>query len=106
MRIRAPGVVLFVLASLVAVWLLSRWAGGPVLTGDSASAGAFSVERARSHLEVLTRAPRPVGSAGHAQARDYLLETLASFGFSVEVQRVPSVALTARGTVVGAAVEN
>ena len=52
----------------------------------TAPAESFSAERAKAHLEVVASAPRPVGSARHAQVRDYLLEQLRALGFEAEVQ--------------------
>ncbi len=52
----------------------------------TAPAESFSAARAKTHLEVVASAPRPVGSARHAQVRDYLLAQLRAQGFEAELQ--------------------
>jgi hypothetical protein len=47
----------------------------------------FSAGRAFGHVQVIARAPHPVGSAEHAQVRDYLLGELWALGLAPEVQR-------------------
>ena len=39
-----------------------------------------------THIAAIADAPRPVGSAKHAEARAYLLDQLASLGWRTEVQ--------------------
>lgn len=67
----------------------------------STPAGEFSAARAFADVEVLAAAPRPVGSAQHAAAREHLLARLRSLGAAVETQEtvvdgVPVVNLLAR----------
>ncbi len=56
-----------------------------------APATEFSAERAVRHLEVIARAPRPVGSPGHAATRAYLVEQILALGLTPEVQATTTV---------------
>jgi hypothetical protein len=47
----------------------------------------FSAGRALTRVDALAASPRPPGSAGHARARAYLLDELASLGWRTEVQQ-------------------
>lgn len=51
----------------------------------------FSSTRAMQHLNVIARKPHPVGSAEHAQVRDYLVSQLNALGLHPEVQNATSV---------------
>jgi len=53
----------------------------------------FSSGRAMLHLSVIARKPHPVGSAEHAQVRDYLVSQLNAMGIHAEVQTTTSVDL-------------
>ncbi|MEW6737263.1 MAG: M20/M25/M40 family metallo-hydrolase [Acidobacteriota bacterium] len=50
------------------------------------AAEQFSALRASSHIEVIASQPRPSGSLGHRQTRDYILKTLSDLGISAVVQ--------------------
>jgi hypothetical protein len=63
----------------------------PRVVGADAPATLFSAERAREHLRAITYAPRPVGSAAHAEARAYLVNELNALGLETEVQRATAV---------------
>lgn len=56
---------------------------GPVAA--DASPLAFSSGRALKHLQAIAQSPRPVGSAAHDRARDYILAALAAQGFETSV---------------------
>jgi Peptidase family M28 len=71
----------------------------------SAPAQRFSAERAMRHVEALAREPRPVGSASHDRARDYLVEQLAVLGLELQVQSSTAV-WTRHGQTVAARVDN
>jgi hypothetical protein len=77
----------------------------PAVRSAQAPPGEFSAERALEHVRVLTRAPRPTGSAAHDRARDYLVRVLREMGLEVEVQRA-AVSARLAGAVLGADVEN
>lgn len=51
-----------------------------------ASGAGFSAARARAHVQAFSNVPRPVASAGNAQARAYLLAQLRAIGLAPEVQ--------------------
>jgi acetylornithine deacetylase/succinyl-diaminopimelate desuccinylase-like protein len=46
----------------------------------------FSAERAFRHVEALAREPRPVGTAAHARARNYIVGELQTLGLSPQIQ--------------------
>ncbi|MCV2490944.1 M28 family peptidase [Geodermatophilus sp. YIM 151500] len=95
---RAPvrPVALLGVAVLLAVGLASVLAlVPPAPVPADAPEGAFSAERAIRHLDRIAEAPRPPGSAAHAEARDHLVERLRSWGLATEVQQ--DVGLTDRG---------
>ena len=68
----------------------------PPAHGVEAPVGEFSAGRALTHVDALAASPRPPGSAGHARAREYLLDELASLGWRTEVQQ--AVGAVDRGT--------
>ncbi len=63
----------------------------PRVTSEAAPQDTFSAERARRHIEALAQKPRPVGSAAHREARDYLLQKLTELGLEIDVQEASSV---------------
>jgi hypothetical protein len=87
--------VLPVLCAAV-VGLGFRQAQPPSVVPDTAPTDRFSAERAEAHLEALTREPRPVGSAGHARARLYILSQLEMLGVETSVH--DTVAVQASGS--------
>lgn len=98
-------------ALLVVLLACSAWWGGlspalqpPPVIPATAPATAFSAERAREHLRVITRQPRPLGSEGHAAARAYLLDTLRGLGLEPQVQE--TTALRPRPDVIHSRVHN
>lgn len=46
----------------------------------------FSASRVQEHLRAIASTARPIGSAGHAQARQYLVDRLRGLGAATEVQ--------------------
>ncbi|CAN5768942.1 hypothetical protein BH18ACI5_BH18ACI5_22270 [soil metagenome] len=74
----------------------------PALAGCSRSAGPFSEQNARAHVEMLAGAigSRPAGTPQSARARDYVVDQLTLYGYEVRVQdtdaRRPDAGLTAR----------
>ncbi len=78
---------LLVTVLIAALIVLGEWlARPPAALGDDAAAEQFSAARAMRHVDRLAAAPRPAGSAAHAQAREYLIETLRGLGAEVERQ--------------------
>jgi hypothetical protein len=94
MSVREPatGVLLLAVLAAAVVFVLA-WppAAPPPVIPASAEAGAFSAERARVHLRELTRSPRPIGSAAHAEVRAYLLDALRQLGLDPELQHATGV---------------
>ncbi|MEE2034117.1 M28 family peptidase [Rhodococcus chondri] len=76
------------LIALLAVLLL----GIAVLPGSSAPRGTdapadmFSAGRAVTHIEAIADSPRPLGSPGHAAAREYLVGALEDLGWRTSVK--------------------
>src|SRR4051794_16032285 len=58
----------------------------PAVVPAVAPANVFSAERAMRDLQMIAGAPRPVGSAGHAAARQYILDQLTAQGLHPELQ--------------------
>lgn len=61
----------------------------PAICACTRSAGLFSDENARAHIEMLagTIGSRPIGSAANARARAYLIDQLKLYGYEVRVQQ-------------------
>jgi len=57
----------------------------------SAPPTEFSSARAMKHIEMIAKRPHPIGSANHAEVRDYILGSLTEMGLSPTVQKVPVV---------------
>ena len=77
--------------ALVALAGLAAWRTLAVAPPDprpaDAPAAEFSARRALVHVEALAVAPRPVGSAAHERARDYVVAALQRLGLAPELQR-------------------
>lgn len=58
----------------------------PPAPGD-APATVFSAARAMAHVQHISRAPRTIGSAAHAETQDYLVGSLTSSDWQVGIQR-------------------
>ncbi len=75
--------ILFVLLA-VYVSLTSTWpATGPTETAES---GAFSTERARKHVEQMSKYPHAVGFPAHSRVRQYLITELQEMGLQPLLQ--------------------
>src|SRR5688500_8194020 len=79
------------LVAFLTIWLQQPPAPLPA----TAAATEFSAERAFHHLKVIARVPRPIGSAHHDAARDYIFQQLRALGLEPEVQRTTVVNSTA-----------
>ena len=78
-------------ALLALCLLLAAWSGAAYLVPPAqqpvdAPPDAFSADRAMAHVAMLSAAPRPIGSAGHAAARDYLVAELRRLGLAPAIQ--------------------
>jgi hypothetical protein len=80
-----PRVVLL-LALVLLLSLGLRQLSTPDVVPVTAPATAFSAARAMEQLRVLAAEPRAIGSPGHANAQEYLVDQLRSLGLEPEVQ--------------------
>ena len=84
---RSPWVGIAGLVALLLIGIASVLAMAPTApAGPDAPAEAFSGARAMTHISAIAEDPRPIGSAKHDEARDYLLDELGSLGWRTEVQ--------------------
>jgi hypothetical protein len=101
----AAGRLSLLLLALCAAFAVYRQSPPAAVTA-AAPAADFSSARALEHLRAISREPHPIGSAGHAAARAYVLRALAEQGLAPEVQKT-SVAYPAGPNLVrGGTVEN
>jgi hypothetical protein len=86
-RRRPVRLVMAQLSALLVVGIASVLAMAPMApAGPDAPDDTFSAARAAPHIAAIAKEPRPVGSAGHGEARAYLLAQLESLGWRTEVQ--------------------
>ncbi len=78
----------------------------PLLVPASAAATEFSAGRAIHHVEAIARSPRPIGSANHAAARDYIFQQLRALGLESEIQKTTAVNSTLAPFYVAGRIEN
>ncbi|MEY2578989.1 MAG: hypothetical protein QOI49_1813 [Verrucomicrobiota bacterium] len=90
------------LVAFLGIWLQQPPDPAPA----TAAATAFSAARAMQHVEAIARAPRPIGSANHAAARDYIVRQLRAFGFEPEIQKTTAVNSTAAPLFLAGTIEN
>jgi hypothetical protein len=95
------GLLILASAAVVAVLALLP----PALPSGAPSTTEFSASRAMSHVATLAREPRPVGSPGHAKARAYLIDTLASSHLEITEQNTHFASLIA-GNILSSDVHN
>lgn len=91
-----------VACALLALYQLSP----PHAVPASAPPMEFSAGRAFKHVEVIAARPRPIGSAAHAETRDYLMRELTALGLAAEEQKTSGVSRRVGPTIVAASVEN
>ncbi|MBA8825224.1 hypothetical protein FHX42_002575 [Saccharopolyspora lacisalsi] len=76
------------LACVLLIGVLAALERRPVAPRSAdAPASEFSAERAMDHIGRIADAPRPLGSAAHAETREYLLDRLDSWGWNTGVRR-------------------
>lgn len=86
----ASGLVL--LLFIVALAFLSIYRlTPPAAMPAGAPAAQFSSARAMSHVQVVASSPRPIGSAEHEAAHNYILQQLAAQGVETQVQTATAV---------------
>jgi len=81
-----PGVILFLFLVLVASLAMFLTQQPPSSLPASIPTSEFSAERAFRHVEALAHEPRPVGTAAHLQARNYIVTELQALGLSPQIQ--------------------
>lgn len=86
--VRVAALLLLVAAcAFVAV----RRLGPPAAAAAEIVPTEFSSGRAMRHLRIVAQQPRPPGSRGHAEAREYIRQELARLGLGTELQTTPLV---------------
>jgi hypothetical protein len=89
------------------VTFLSIWSQHPPAPiPATAAATDFSAERAIRHVEAIAQAPRPIGSANHGAARDYIFQQLCFFGMEPEIQKTTAFNSTGGPSFVAGTIEN
>jgi len=101
------------LTGMLVAWLgiglvvfLAIWLQQPPAPVPATAATEFSAERAMQHLEAIARAPRPIGSANHAAARDYIIRQLRSLGLDPKIQKTTAVNSTGAPLFLAGTIEN
>jgi hypothetical protein len=82
-----PGLFLFLFLVLLASLVTYLSQQPPNSLPLSTPAAEFSAERAFRHVEALAHEPRPVGTAAHFQARNYIVGELKALGLSPQIQK-------------------
>lgn len=109
MKPTGPGLTATLLAwlGIALVVALGIWLQQPPRpVPATAAATEFSAERAMHHVEAIARSPRPIGSANHAAARDYIVQQLRAFGFEPEIQKTTAINSTGAPLFLTGTVEN
>jgi hypothetical protein len=78
----------------------------PAASPINSAAIEFSSARAMKHLEVIAKNPRPLGSAGHDEARDYIVKVLTDLDLKPTIQKVTKADMDPDAALHVAAVEN
>src|SRR5689334_10748505 len=99
------GILMIALVLLLVVFVMHEQSPPRAVSADT-PADVFSSGRAMRHLQVIAQTPRPIGSAAHAAARDYILKELTTMGLQPEVQQANVVTTRPDGSVVAAVVRN
>ena len=76
---------------LLCVVIVRRAAEPPDPVPASASAAAFSADRALVHVREIAQRPHPTGSGDNARVREYILKQLRAFGLDPQVQEATGV---------------
>ena len=90
------------LVAFLAIWLQHPPAPVPA----TAAATEFSADRALRHVEEIARAPRPIGSASHTAARDYIFQQLRALGLDPEIQKTTAINSTSGPLFLAGTIEN
>jgi len=82
-----PAFSLFLFLALLTAWVIYLSQQAPNSLPPNAPPTDFSAERAFRHVEALAREPRPIGTAAHARARNYIVSELQALGFDPQIQK-------------------
>lgn len=83
-----PLLGLLIMTLLLLSFLFSKWAISPPAKLDADVPDTmFSACRAYKHLEAISKAPRPTGSAENQRVREYLIAALQKLGYEVHLQQ-------------------
>ena len=92
---------------LLLVVFLTIWSQNPpAAVPATAAATEFSAERAIRHVGAIARSPRPIGSANHTAARDYILQQLRAFGLEPQIQKTTAINATSAPLFLAGSIEN
>lgn len=78
----------------------------PAPAPETAPPADFSAARALAHVEAISARPRPVGSAEHEAAREYVFGALSSLGLAPEIQRTTGLGRPRGAAAIAGSVEN
>ena len=101
----AVGPISLTLIVLCAFFVVHRL-NPPDAKPASAPLSEFASGRAMGHLKVIARKPHPVGTAEHAEVRDYIFRQLTDLGLRPEIQRASVLTRRRDESYVAATVEN
>jgi len=79
---------LILAAGLAVVAILSLF---PPVVASHVPVTEFSAARARDYLKPIAQKPHPIGSAAHAEVRDYIFAELTKLGLQPQLQRTTAV---------------
>jgi peptidase M28-like protein len=82
---------LAMLGFLAGLSFLSIWALFPPNVVTNVPATEFSAARASDYLKAIVAKPHPIGSAAHAEVRDYILGELVKIGLQPQVQKTTGI---------------
>lgn len=78
--------ILFLVCLIIAIGVSIYYENSVRPKGLDTDEQKFSAERAKVHLETITKEPHPGGTKANEKVRDYIVKTLKSYGLKVEIQ--------------------
>lgn len=99
---RTIALVVCLAAAFLMAWAAERT---PTPLPATAPAAAFSAARAMTDVEVIAKAPHPIGSPANAVVRDHLVSRMTVLGLAPQIQRT-QVLRQEQGWIAGGTVEN
>jgi hypothetical protein len=102
MQYRNAAVAVFLLLALTGFALLSIYLLMPPEPAPAeAPADKFSAGRAMQHVQQIAQEPHAMGTAAHAEVRNYLLEEMQQLGLNPQVQEATAVEEAGKAAYVG-----